>query len=154
MLNFIGYSKMMRASPEFDRESSFIVRGPHSAILYNSWEKHLANPWPTMRYSIPHRFLSGCCYPLHSKSIYEGWNLVIDLQVTWSVELNFIVETKIGLVWMLIRKFSGVPFSEFPPRVNDIDTFPAIHLLYLLVTFFMIGVSWREYHKNGKLLNT
>ncbi|XP_015315345.2 butyrophilin subfamily 1 member A1 isoform X2 [Bos taurus] len=40
--------------------------------------------------------------------------------------------------------------KEFPPRVNDIDTFPAIQLLYLLVTFFIIGVSWREYHKNDQ----
>ncbi|KAM7229301.1 hypothetical protein CapIbe_019417 [Capra ibex] len=39
--------------------------------------------------------------------------------------------------------------KEFPPRVNDIDTFPANHLLYLLVMFLIIGVFWREYHKSG-----
>ncbi|XP_065768969.1 butyrophilin subfamily 1 member A1-like [Muntiacus reevesi] len=41
--------------------------------------------------------------------------------------------------------------KEFPPRVDGVDTFPAIHMLYLLVTFFIIEVFWREYHRNGDL---
>lgn len=40
--------------------------------------------------------------------------------------------------------------KEFPPRVNGIDTFPAIYLLCLLMMFLIIGVFWWEYHRNEK----
>ena len=52
------------------------------------------------------------------------------------------------------KKIFWCTFSEFPPRVDGVDTLPAIHILYLLVAFFIIEVFQREYHKNGKLLNT
>ena len=143
----------MRAYLEFGRESLIYCKG-----------STLSNPLQLMG--------EASCQPLaypeiFNSTLFSEWLMLsIPLQVSlWRFKFGHrltgylkcgikVWNWTIGLVWILIRKFSGVPFSEFPPRVNDIDTFPGIQLLYLLVTFFIIGVSWREYHKNGKLLNT